>query len=176
MKIIIRQEIQADYPIVFDLIEQAFRNEIISDKKEQFLVERLRKSNGFIPELSLVAEVNHEVVGYILLTKIIIETKTESKTSLALAPVAVEPSFQKKGIGGQLIEEAHRIAKELGYQSIILLGHEKYYPKFGYQPLQQFNITLPFDAPKENCMAIELISDVLKNKEGKVIYPKEFFE
>jgi len=172
----IRQEVLSDYPIVFDLVEQAFRNEMISDKKEQFLVERLRKSDGFIPELSIVAEVNQKIVGYILLTKIIIETNPESETSLALAPVAVLPTFQKKGIGGRLIEEAHRIAKELGYKSVILLGHEKYYPKFGYQPLHHYDLSLPFEAPKENCMAIELVPDALKNKKGKVIYPREFFE
>jgi predicted N-acetyltransferase YhbS len=176
MEINIRQEVQADYQIVFNLIEQAFRNEMISNKKEQFLVERLRKSDGFVPELSLVAEVNHQIFGYILLTKIIIEANTESVTSLALAPVAVLPTFQKQGIGGRLIEEAHRIATELGYKSVILLGHEKYYPKFGYRTLYHFNISLPFEAPKENCMAIELISDALKNKNGIVIYPKEFFE
>lgn len=176
MKISIRQESVADYPIVFNLIEQGFRNEIVSDQKEQFLVERLRKSDGFIPELSLVAEVNREVVGYILLSKISIETKLKNYTALALAPVAVLPDFQKKGIGGQLIEEAHRIAREFGYQSIILLGHEKYYPKFGYRPLNEFNITLPFEAPKENCMAIELVPDALSNKIGTVVYPKEFFE
>ena len=172
----IRQEVLSDYPIVFDLVEQAFRNEMISDKKEQFLVERLRKSDGFIPELSIVAEVNQKIVGYILLTKIIIETNPESETSLALAPVAVLPTFQKKGIGGRLIEEAHRIAKELGYESVILLGHENYYPKFGYQPLHHYDLSLPFEAPKENCMAIELVPDALKNKKGKVIYPREFFE
>lgn len=176
MEINIRQEVSADYPIVFDLIEQAFRNEILSDKKEQFLVERLRKSEGFVPELSLVAEMNNQIVGYILLTKISIDTNTESITSLALAPVAVLPTFQKQGIGGRLIEEAHRIAKGLGYESVILLGHENYYPKFGYQLLHHFNISLLFEAPKENCMAIELVPDSLKNKAGNVIYPKEFFE
>lgn len=176
MDLKIRQEVNSDYPIVFDLIEQAFRNEMMSDKKEQFLVERLRKSDGFIPELSIVAITNNKIVGYILLTKIIIETKTESITSLALAPVAVLPAFQKKGIGGRLIEEAHRIAKELGYKSVIVLGHEKYYPRFGYQPLRHYNISLPFEVPKENCMAIELVPAALKNKKGKVIYPKEFFE
>lgn len=140
------------------------------------MVERLRKSDGFIPELSLVAEVNQKIVGYILLTKIIIETNTESVTSLALAPVAVLPAFQKKGIGGRLIVEAHRIAKESGYKSVILLGHEKYYPKFGYRPLRHHDLSLPFEVPEENCMAIELVPDALKNKKGKVIYPKEFFE
>ena len=75
-----------------------------------------------------------------------------------------------------MIEEAHHIAKESGYESVILLGHENYYPKFGYQPLHHYDLSLPFEAPKENCMAIELVPDALKNKKGKVIYPKEFFE
>ena len=176
MEINIRQEVQADYPIVFDLIEKAFRNEVISNHREQFLVERLRKSVSFKPELSLVATVEQEIVGYILLTKIRIETNSKNITSLALAPVAVLPVFQKNGIGGLLIEEAHRIAKELGYESVIVLGHEKYYPKFGYKLLNEFNITLPFDAPKENCMALELIPYALRNSAGKVIYPNEFFE
>ena len=62
----------------------------------------------------------------------------------------------------------------MGYRSIVLLGHEKYYPKFGYQQADKFGIELPFDAPKENCMAIELTENGLKNVSGMVVYPKEF--
>lgn len=176
MTINIRQETAADYPAVFDLIVQAFKDEVLSDKREQFLVERLRKSDAFLPELSLVATVKEQIVGYILLTKISIDSYSERIDSLALAPVAVLPAFQKKGIGGQLIEKAHSVAKALGFESVILLGHEKYYPKFGYQALHTFNISIPFEAPKENCMAVELKPNSLKNISGKVIYPKEFFE
>jgi len=57
MNIKIRQEKTSDYKSVFELIEKAFKNEKFTDHKEQFLVERLRKSNAFIPELSLVAEI-----------------------------------------------------------------------------------------------------------------------
>jgi predicted N-acetyltransferase YhbS len=80
------------------------------------------------------------------------------------------------GIGGKLIEQSHRIARDLGFKSVILLGHEKYYPKFGYLRADNFGIELPFQVPKENCMAIELTESGLKGVSGMVEYPKEFNE
>lgn len=176
MNIIIRQEQPSDFNAVFNLIEKAFKSEEFSDHQEQFLVERLRKSETFIPELSLVAETNNQIIGHILLTKIKIKNESETFTSLALAPVSVLPEYQGKGIGKKLIETIHQKAKALGYQSIILLGHETYYPKFGYKIAEDFNIRLPFKVPKENCMAIELTENALANVSGVVEYPKEFFE
>lgn len=172
----IRQENANDFIAVFNLIKKAFEKETLSDHKEHFLVERLRTSDTFIPELSLVAEINNKIVGHILLTKLNIINKTNKIESLALAPLSVLPDFQRKGIGGGLINTSHKIAKNLGYRSIILLGHETYYPRFGYKPLDTFNITLPFPAPKENCMALELIPNGLNGVNGVVEYPKAFFE
>ena len=176
MQINIRQENESDYAAVFDLIEKAFKNEVYSDHQEQLLVERLRTSSAFIPELSLVAEIDKQVIGHILLTKIKIKRAEKSFGSLALAPVSVLPEFQKKGVGGQLIIVAHEKAKALGHHSIILLGHQDYYPKFGYSQADKFGIELPFDVPKENCMAIELTKHALKTVSGVIEYPKEFFE
>ncbi|MBE8712146.1 GNAT family N-acetyltransferase [Sphingobacterium hungaricum] len=137
----IRQENPGDYKAVFALLEHAFRNEVHSDHKEQFLVEDLRKSAQFIPELSLVAELENKIVGYILLTKIKIKNTENEYTSLALAPVAVHPDYQNQGIGAELIRHAHQKAKELNFDSIILLGHQDYYPKFGYKPAK----SIPLD-------------------------------
>ena len=75
-----------------------------------------------------------------------------------------------------LIKEAHEKAKELGFQSVVLVGHEKYYLKFGYKQADLFGIKLPFEVPKENCMAIELTENGLENVSGMVQYPKEFYE
>lgn len=173
---IIRQENHNDYKAVFNLIEEAFKTEVFSDHKEQFLVERLRKSDAFIPELSLVAEIDNTIVGHILVTKLKIKSEANTYNSLALAPVSVLPKFQGQGIGAKLILEAHKKAKELGHTSIVLLGHEHYYPKFGYKQAHTFGITLPFEVPKENCMAIELVENGLKGVHGIVEYPKEFSE
>ncbi|SIT24857.1 Predicted N-acetyltransferase YhbS [Chryseobacterium ureilyticum] len=173
--ITIRQEEEKDYQQVFQLTEEAFREMEHSDHQEHFLVEKLRDSEAFIPELSLVAEdENGNIAGHILFTKLKIVNGSESFESLALAPVSVKPEFQNQGIGGQLIREGHDIAGKLGYQSVILIGHEKYYPKFGYEKTSNFGISFPFDIPEENGMAIELVPDGLKNRKGIVKYPKEF--
>lgn len=173
--ITIRQEEEKDHQHVFQVIEEAFKNMEHSDHQEQFLVERLRKSETFIPELSLVAEnENGEIVGHILFTKLKIINDSETFESLALAPVSVKPEFQNQGIGRQLINSGHLTAKKLGFGSVILIGHEKYYPMFGYQKTTNFGISFPFEIPEENGMAIELIKNSLKNKKGIVKYPEEF--
>lgn len=172
----IRKEASADHKNVFTLITKAFSVLEHSDHKEQFLVERLRNSTAFIPELSLVAEIDHQIVGYILLTRLCIKNGSKEWSSLALAPVAVDPDFQGQGIGGKLIMAAHHIAIELGHKSVILLGHAEYYPKFGYVPTVNFGISLPFDVPAENCMTVELVPKGLEGITGIVEYPHEFFE
>lgn len=176
MAIVLRQEDAKDFEDVFSVIDSAFRNEEYSDNKEQFLVEKLRNSDAFIPELSIVAVDNGEIVGHILLTKIQIKNETRTFDSLALAPVSVKPGYQKRGIGSQLIKEAHKVAMSLEYKSIVLLGHETYYPQFGYELASKYDIKIPFDAPDENCMVIELVEDGLKGVNGVVDYSQEFFE
>lgn len=176
MEIKLRQETEQDHKSVFQVIQKAFENEEYSDHKEQFLVERLRKSNAFIPELSIVAEVDNKIVGHILLTKLEIENDINTYESLALAPVSVLPEFQGKGVGSKLILHSHEVAKQLGYKSIILLGHEKYYPRFGYELTNKYGIEMPFDVPAENCMVAVLAKNGLSGVRGKVIYPDAFFE
>lgn len=176
MEIRIRQEQESDYRAVYALIELAFRNMEESDHSEQYLVERLRKSDAFIPGLSLVAEVDGVVVGHILLTKVEIVADDKVTTSLGLAPVAVLPKYQGKGIGGALIRTAHQRASELGYGSAVLLGHKDYYPRFGYKKAIDFGIDFPFDVPHEFCMAVELLPDGLKDVHGVVKYPQPFME
>ena len=176
MNINIRQETFADYLLVFDLIKTAFQNEIYTDHQEHYLVERLRQSEAFVPELSLVAEKKGQLVGHILITKIKIINQEKELESLALAPVSVHPSFRNQGIAGALVREAHAAARQLGFTSVILLGHATYYPRFGYQKASKFSIRLPFEVPEENCMAVELEENALAGVTGTVEYPMAFFE
>lgn len=174
--ITIRQEQEKDYRAVYELVKLAFSDMPKSDGTEHFLVDKLRVSDAFIPELSLVAELNGQLVGHILITKIQIENEHQSIESLTLAPVSVHPDVQRKGIGGALIKVAHEIAKSLDYQSVVLLGHANYYPRFGYEKTSKYGIKLPFPASEENCMIIELQPNALKDVSGIVKYPKAFFE
>ena len=176
MKITIRKEKHTDYPSVYKVIENAFKTLAISDHKEQFLVERLRKSDAFISELSLVAEFENKIIGHILFTKIKIKNNQEVINALALAPLSVLPDFQGQGIGGMLIKKAHRIAKKLEYKLIVLIGHADYYPRFGYVRADKYGIKLAFEVPKENFMVKVLGKNGMDAINGIVVYPKEFNE
>lgn len=98
------------------------------------LISALRNRKEFDSDLSLVAEVDLEVVGHVLLSPLDVLVRGEAVKAAILAPIAVLPEFQNKGIGTLLIEEGHRRAKEKGIDFIFLLGHPEYYPRFGYHP------------------------------------------
>ena len=172
MQITIRKENQSDYSDVFNLNKVAFEQDA-----ESKLIDLLRKGLAFIPELSIVAETNDEIVGHILFTKIKIKAENGNEySSLALAPMSVTPKFQSKGIGGKLIKHGLNTAKELGYESVIVLGHKDYYPKFGFKVASLWNIKAPFEVPDEAFMAIELVENGLEGISGIVKYSKEFDE
>jgi|SRR5690625_1077226 len=175
MTITVRQEIKADYNITEKIVKEAFAPLEFSDKTEHKLVARIRKSTAFIPKLSLVA-IDRSIVGHILLSEIEIMDDNQSVSSLALAPISVLPGEQNKGIGKQLIHEALKKAKEIGYQSVIVMGHETYYPKFGFKPASLWGIKAPFEVPDESFLAIELEDGALANISGVVQYPSVFFE
>ncbi len=166
----IRAEIKEDYDAIFEVNKIAFGQD-----KEAKLVELIRKSSAFVPELSLVAVQQNKIVGHILFSEITIVDKHQMAIqSLALAPMAILPEFQRKGIGGQLIRSGLEKAKALQYQSVIVLGHENYYPKFGFEPAAKWTIKAPFEVPKNAFMGIELVTDGLKGINGTVQYSKAF--
>lgn len=172
MKWMIRQEISADYNEVFCLIQQSFAHAEHHDGTEQELVARLRKDPAFIPELSLVAEMQGKLIGYILFTRLKIGTRTE----LALAPLAVLPEYQHQGVGRSLILEGHHLAAQLGYHYCVVLGSDSYYPRMGYRPATEFGITCPFSGiSPANYMAICLCNDT-GSCCGTPLYAKPFLE
>ncbi|WP_145133416.1 GNAT family N-acetyltransferase [Paenibacillus sp. Y412MC10] len=172
MNVIIRQEKLEDINEVYDVVQKAFEDAYYSDHDEHHLVKRLRNSASYIPELSLVAECRNRIVGHILFTEI----KVGNHTLIALAPVAVLPEMQSKGIGKLLIMEGHKIAAQRGYKGSVVMGHDKYYPKFGYKKANSYGIKAPFDVSDDHFMAVELIEGGLTDVHGVVEYAKEFFE
>ena len=178
MKITIKKEQKGDYQITEEVVTSAFKNAEYSDHNEHHLVSKIRQSDAFIPELSLVAinQENNRIVGHILLSKIQIAGADRVEESLALAPVSVLPEYQDKGIGKALIREALKTATELDYGSVIVPGHPDYYPKFGFKAGSTYGIQSPFEVPEENFMAVELQANGLENVSGIVEYPSVFFE
>lgn len=169
MKIQIRPESKGDYKQISLINDMAFGQE-----EEGKLVDKLRKNRSFRKELSLVACMGSEIIGHILFFPIQINSNSQYTESLALAPMSVLPELQGLEIGSQLVRKGLAKAKKLGYKSVIVLGHEKYYPKFGFEPASKFDITAPFEVPDQCFLAIELEKNSLENTSGCVIYPSEF--
>ena len=168
-RIRIRQERREDYDEVYQLIQEAFRTAEHADGNEQDLVAALRKGRAFIPELSLVAEVEGQLAGHILFTR----AKVGEREVLALAPLSVRPAYQRQGVGTELIREGHRIARELGYPYSVVLGSEHYYPRVGYGPAEKLGIVVPDGIPSENFMALKLREDA-EPLQGRMVYAREF--
>jgi len=172
MKLTIRPEKPEDISSIYALNKRVFGQD-----NEARLVDALRKSDVFIPELSLVAEMNDEIVGHILFTRLKIVSQSGIKfESLALAPMAVSQDRQRQGIGTALVTHGLAKAKELGFDSVIVLGHKEYYPRFGFVPSSRWNIKAPFDVSDAVFMALELREGSLTAVSGMVEYPPEFSE
>lgn len=166
----IRKEQPADYAAVYELVKQAFEHAEHTDHNEHNLVNRLRQSPFYLPELALVAETGGIIVGHIMFT----ETRVGDSRQLLLAPLSVLPEYQNCGIGSTLIKEGHRKAKKLGYEYCFLVGHAGYYPRFGYVRASALGVTCSLEFPDENFMVCDLQNQNIQLNASLTI-AQEFF-
>jgi putative acetyltransferase len=162
---IIREEKPDDTPAIRSINEAAF-----GGPDETALVENLRSEGAVL--LSLVAELDHQIVGHILFSRMSIETASGPVPAVALAPVAVLPDHQRQGIGRRLIRDALKLLRERGERIVIVLGHPEYYRQFGFSTEKTQSLQSPF--PPEAYLAIELVEGALEGIRGKVRYAAAF--
>lgn len=167
----IRKEQSEDIPVISEIHRKAFGGET-----EPRLVEAIRESDGFIPELSIVAEKDDNVVGHILFSPITIETDNETLSALSLAPMGVLPDHQNQGIGSELVRSGLAGCQKLGHYIVIVIGYPKYYTRFGFVPAAKKGLKVSFDVPDEAFMVFEGITGALEGVSGTVIYPPFFNE
>lgn len=168
--ITIRAERADDAATITSVVQRAYARVAHSDHREHLMIARLRQTDAFLPMLSLLAEVAGQPAGHILLTRAHIRDGDAQVETLALAPLSVIPGYQRRGIGRGLIEAAHAQASMLGFGTIVLVGIPGYYPRFGYEPLSRYRITLPFSAPDDTCMILPLRPGALAGVTGVVEY------
>lgn len=163
----IRCERTEDFGSIRAVVREAFAMAPHSDGDEHNLIERLRQTDDYIRGLSLVAETDGKIVGHIMFSRIYIA----DREALALAPLAVHPNVQRRGIGRLMIQSGHRLAREMGYCCSVVLGAPEYYTKSGFLPAYSFGITPPFDVPSQFYMVYPLSSSL---PSGRVRYSAAF--
>jgi putative acetyltransferase len=163
----IRCENPSDYQAITEVNIQAFEQE-----NEAHLVEQIRHSDRYIPELSLVAELDGTVVGHILLSYIDLVGE-ETLQVLGLAPLAVRPKLQRQGIGSALVLAGLAHADVMGEALVIVLGHPQFYYRFGFKPSVCYGISSPFPVPEDAFMVKQLLHYQDRYR-GKVVYPPAF--
>jgi putative acetyltransferase len=163
--VVVRRESADDISAVRAVNEAAFGR-----TEEADLVDRLRNEGAVLA--SFVAEQNGRVVGHILFSRTLIETADESVPSVALAPMAVSPSRQRRGIGTQLVRFGVQWLLTRGERSVLVLGHPHFYQQFGFSTDRARTLTTPF--PPDAFMALELVAGALDGLRGTVRYPAAF--
>ena len=155
----------ADQPAIYAVNAAAFGR-----PDEAKLVDALRGEGVVLA--SLVAEFAGSVVGHILFSRMWIVTESGEVAAAALAPMAVAPQYQGRGIGGRLIRDGLDALRRQGEEIAIVLGHRDYYPRFGFSSGAARFLESPF--PPDAYMAMELKPGALDGVRGRVRYPAAF--
>jgi putative acetyltransferase len=159
----IREERPEDITAIREVNDRAFGQE-----QEGRIVDALRANGAAV--LSLVAVVDDRVVGHIFYSPITVG----EVTGAALAPMAVLPEQQRRGIGSRLVECGNQKLKLAGYPFIIVLGHPEFYPRFGFVPANTRDIKCEWDVPAEAFMLLVLDEARMKGVSGLAKYRDEF--
>jgi putative acetyltransferase len=163
---LIRAEENKDQAAVHAVNASAFETPL-----EANLVDALRAQAE--PVVSLVADDNGTIVGHIMFTPVSLSGHPGLKV-MGLAPMAVAPEHQCKGIGSALVRAGLEQCRQLGFVAVVVLGHPEYYPRFGFSRSTRFGISSEYDVPEDVFMATELQTGALSGKAGTIKYHSAF--
>jgi putative acetyltransferase len=169
-KPIIRAEQPDDRDEIARVVEAAF-----GSPTEARLVERIRSSPNFVPELSLIAELESRIVGHVMISFVDLHEDETTRSTASLSPLAVAPEFQGRGIGSALVRSVTARADERGEPLVVLEGSPVFYGRLGFEHSvpHGIEITLPSWAPAEAARILRL-RNYDPSIRGRVIYPPAF--
>lgn len=163
-EVIIREEIESDSGAVAILIQEAFKDEPYSQQNEHLIVAGLRDAGQMT--VALVAEQNGKVIGHVAISPVVISDG--SQNWFGLAPLAVSPECQGKGVGSALANRALSLLQDKGAAGCVLLGEPEYYSRFGFRACS--GLELP-GVPQEYFQARVFSGDL---PQGEVSYHEAF--
>lgn len=168
---IIRAETPGDYPGVAAVNVAAF-----DEENEAQLIELIRQTDLYVPDLSLVAIVEERVVGHVMFSYVTLETPNGDVRILDLAPLAVHPNHQNQGIGTALTEHGLDLTETRGEPLVLVEGIPAYYPRFGFERASLHEIRPPSPNIPDDAFMVKLLSNYDPSFRGQVRYPPAFYE
>ena len=168
--VVIRAEREADHQAITEVVRAAF---VRHPDEVATLVDRIRASEHFVPELALVAEDSTGVIAHVLLSWVGVEGGARDRI-LALSPMSVRPDRQRAGVGSRLIREALRRAEEAGEPAVVLEGIPAYYPRFGFEPASALGFVPPSPAVPDEAFMVKRLPGYRADLAGRIVYPPAF--
>ncbi len=170
LDVTIRPEMSADHRAIADMVERAF-----GSPAEAHLVAAIRASDEFLSKLALVATVGDQVVGHVMISRCRLIDHDIEHTIVMLSPLAVDPEFHGRGVGGSLVRAVTAVADQRGEPFVVLEGDPRYYSRFGFEAAAGHGITMPLPdwAPPEAAQLLRLSADDSALR-GTVVYPASF--
>lgn len=135
---LVRREKDEDVAAIRAVTVAAFAG-VGTEPVEAGLVEALRADRGWLPALSLVAEIEGVIVGHVVCTR----GHVGAVAALGLGPLSVRPEVQRRGVGKALMHTVLGAADALGEPLVALLGYPKYYGRFGFVAAERLGIVPP---------------------------------
>ena len=169
-RIEIRPEVAGDHAAIAAVVAAAFGSPV-----EAGLVDAIRTSPEYIPELALVAVVDGEVVGHVMISDAVIEHDGARRRIAMLSPLAVLPALQRRGIGAALVHGVFAGADARGEPLVILEGDPNYYGRLGFVAAMPLGISIPIPdwaSPEAaQCILFRAYDPAIR---GQVVYPAAF--
>jgi len=157
---IIRPITPADRPAILDLNTRAF-----GEPDEAQMIEQMEKDKDIV--LQLAAEMDGQIVGHILFYALGVFGRIGA---VGLGPMSVDPWVQKEGIGKMLVNTGIKVLRQGGVSIVFVLGHDWFYPKFGFSTEQAADFKTTLTGP--HFMALRLRPGPPMS--GRLIFPAAF--
>jgi putative acetyltransferase len=166
--VIVRAETPDDYTAIRHVVDEAFGDTITGD-----LVEMIRATDRYVPDLSLAAVSGGQTVGHVMSSYVDLVPGT--RRVLQVGPLAVVPSHQRRGVGSALMHETIRLADERGEPLLLIEGNPKYYGRFGFRRADEVGIEPPPEAHGPQFFMIRPLAAYDPTTTGRAVYPEETF-
>jgi putative acetyltransferase len=166
--VIVRNESHDDFETIAQVVRAAF----VDEPDVVTLVELLRASPGYVPDLALVAEDDDEVIGQVMFTESTVDGS--DATILILSPLAVRPDRHRQGVGSALVREGLSRSEAHGAPLVIVEGDPRYYSRFGFRRASELGLERPHEQIPEVAFQVLPLAGYDETLRGKVVYPPPF--